>query len=146
VTSKTPEYESSIPGVAAPIGMYSHMSYLMKPDMVVLVAGQVGIEADGALAGTELAEQLSCALRNVERALMHVGMDLRNVLKFTTYLTDSADIDRFYAARERLFAELYPTGSYPPNTLLVVSRLVRPELRVEVEAIAGSGAVDRATP
>lgn len=144
--SRAPEYESSVPGVAAPIGMYSHLSYLSRSDTVVLVAGQVGIEADGTLAGPELAEQLACALQNVARALIHVGMGLRNVLKFTTYLTDSADIDRFYTARERLFAELYPDGSYPPNTLLVVSRLVRPELRVEVEAIAGSGAVDRTKP
>lgn len=146
MTSRAPAYESSVPGVAAPIGMYSHLSYLNGPAMVVFVAGQVGIEVDGTLASTELAEQLACTLQNVARALTHVGMGLRHVLKFTTYLSDSADIAKFYEARERLFAELYPDGSYPPNTLLVVSQLVRPELRVEVEAIAGSGTAKRKQP
>ena len=39
-------------------------------------------------------------------------------------------------ARQEAFPEYFPTGVYPPNTLLVVSGLVRPELRVEVEAMA----------
>ena len=38
--------------------------------------------------------------------------------------------------RQAVFATYFPEGAYPPNTLLVVSRLVRPELRVEIEAMA----------
>ncbi len=30
----------------------------------------------------------------------------------------------------------FPTTNYPPNTLLVVSRLVRPEFLIEVEGTA----------
>jgi enamine deaminase RidA (YjgF/YER057c/UK114 family) len=40
------------------------------------------------------------------------------------------------AARKELFARLYPEGRYPPNTLLVISRLVEPEFLIEIEAIA----------
>ena len=40
-------------------------------------------------------------------------------------------------ARTEVFAEIYPDGDYPPNTLLVVDRLVQPELLVEISAIAG---------
>jgi enamine deaminase RidA (YjgF/YER057c/UK114 family) len=32
-------------------------------------------------------------------------------------------------------AKLFASGAYPPNTLLVVSRLVKPEFLIEVEAI-----------
>jgi hypothetical protein len=39
-------------------------------------------------------------------------------------------------ARQEAFPGLFPDGVYPPNTLLVVSRLVRPELLVEIEAMA----------
>jgi enamine deaminase RidA (YjgF/YER057c/UK114 family) len=46
------------------------------------------------------------------------------------------DIPGFMKARQDLFPELFPGGVYPPNTLLVVSRLVRPELKVEIEAMA----------
>ena len=40
------------------------------------------------------------------------------------------------AARREVFPGYYPDGAYPPNTLLVVSRLVQPELLVEIEAMA----------
>ncbi len=49
----------------------------------------------------------------------------------------SADnISGFMKARQEVFPGWFPDGAYPPNTLLVVSRLVRPELRVEIDAMA----------
>jgi enamine deaminase RidA (YjgF/YER057c/UK114 family) len=38
--------------------------------------------------------------------------------------------------RKELFPKLYPSGQYPPNTLLVVDRLVGEHFLIEVEAIA----------
>jgi 2-iminobutanoate/2-iminopropanoate deaminase len=35
-----------------------------------------------------------------------------------------------------VFADWYPGGSFPPNTLLVVARLVQPDFMVEIEAVA----------
>ena len=45
-------------------------------------------------------------------------------------------IAEFYEGREELYPQLYPAGRYPPNTLLVVNGLVRPELLLEIDAIA----------
>jgi enamine deaminase RidA (YjgF/YER057c/UK114 family) len=39
-------------------------------------------------------------------------------------------------ARSEIFPQYFPDGVYPPNTLLVISQLVRPDLLVEIEAIA----------
>ncbi len=39
-------------------------------------------------------------------------------------------------ARREVFPGYYPDGAYPPNTILVASRLVQPELLVEIEAMA----------
>ena len=61
---------------------------------------------------------------------------MRDVVRFQTFLTEAADIDRFMAARREVFPLYYPDGAYPPNTLLVVTRLVQPELLVEIEAMA----------
>jgi len=58
------------------------------------------------------------------------------VAKLTTYLTRADDIEDFYRVRRELFAELYPEGGYPPNTLLVVDRLVFPDCLIEIEAVA----------
>jgi enamine deaminase RidA (YjgF/YER057c/UK114 family) len=71
--------------------------------------------------------------------LAAAGSELGDVLKMTTYVTDAALIDDFYRVREVLFADLFPDGVYPGNTLLVISRLVRPEFLIEIEALATIG-------
>jgi enamine deaminase RidA (YjgF/YER057c/UK114 family) len=124
------------PGAPAPIGMYSNVS---RAGSLLFVAGQVGLRPDGQLAGEGLEAQATQAFENMATLLESEGASLRAVTKFTTYLVSAEDIEPFFALRERLFPDLFPDGEYPPNTLLVVQRLVRPELRVEVEAIAGLG-------
>ena len=116
-----------------PLGKYSHVS---SAGGFVFVAGQVGIHADGGLAGPELPAQMRQVFANIGVALRARGGKFSDVMKFTTYLTDVSLIGPFYETREELFAELYPDGSYPPNTLLVIDRLVRPEYLLEIEVIA----------
>jgi hypothetical protein len=38
--------------------------------------------------------------------------------------------------RQREFPRLFPNGAYPPNTLLIIDRLVKEEFLVEVQAVA----------
>jgi enamine deaminase RidA (YjgF/YER057c/UK114 family) len=73
---------------------------------------------------------------NLEHVLASVGATFEQVVQFTTYLVHSQDIETFMAVRRELFAQLYPKGDYPPNTLLVIDRLVREEFLIEVEAVA----------
>ena len=120
-------------GAPAPIGMYSNLS---RAGDLLFVAGQVGLRVDGELAGEDLAAQVAQAFENIATLLGSQGGSLRDVTKFTTYLVSAEEIGQFFKIRERLFPDLFPDGEYPPNTLLVVERLVRPELRIEVEAIA----------
>ena len=68
--------------------------------------------------------------------LRAAGSGMRDVVRFQTFLVYAADIDGFMQARREVFPGYYPDGVYPPNTLVVVSRLVQPELRVEIEAMA----------
>jgi len=64
------------------------------------------------------------------------GCSMKDVVRLQTFLTSADDIGGFMKARQEVFATYFGDGVYPPNTLLVVSRLVRPELRVEIEAMA----------
>jgi enamine deaminase RidA (YjgF/YER057c/UK114 family) len=48
----------------------------------------------------------------------------------------SQDIAKFMAWRKREFPRMFPSGTYPPNTLLIVDRLVQEALLVEVQTIA----------
>jgi len=73
---------------------------------------------------------------NLGTILKDLGTSFEAVAQFTTYLTRSDSIPTFMAARAQIFARLFADGRYPPNTLLVVDRLVKPEFLLEVEAIA----------
>ena len=121
-------------GLGAPLGMYSHVS--LGRGNLVAVAGQVGMDAQGNLAGSDLESQARQAYENLGIALSSVGCGYADVLKMTTYLVSADLIAEFMRARSEIFAELCPTGDYPPNTLVIVSRLVEPELLFEVEALA----------
>ena len=119
----------------APLGMYSH-GMVAPGGEIVVVAGQVGIGAGGAVAIGDVGAQTKQALENVRAVVEAAGCTMRDVVRLQTFLTHAEDIDRFMTARGEVFPRYFPHRVYPPNTLLVVSRLVRPELLVEIEAMA----------
>ena len=123
-------------GLGEPLGRYSHIS-IARGSELISVAGQVGITADGELAGDGgLSAQTAQAFRNVTTALSSLGLGVRDIFKTTTLLVGNDSVDEFMRARTAIFEELFPDGEYPPNTLLVVPRLVEERLLVEVEAFA----------
>lgn len=118
-----------------PLGMYSHGVIVPAGDLVV-VAGQTGVRADGAVAGDDVGSQTKQALENVRAVLEAAGCAMTDVVRFQTFLVSADDIPAFMKARGDVFPSYFPVGVYPPNTLLVVSALVLPALRVEIEAMA----------
>src|SRR5262249_61938225 len=74
---------------------------------------------------------------NIEAALKSVGAGWSNIVQFTTYMVHSQDIPKFMKYRLREFPKMFSNGAYPPNTLLMVDRLVEEALLVEVQAVAG---------
>jgi len=117
-------------------GMYSHGAVAPAGEIVV-VAGQVAADRAGQLVGPgDPAAQTKQAFENVRAVLEAAGSSMREVVRFQTFLTHAADIEAFMAARKEVFPRYFPDGVYPPNTILVVSRLVLPELLVEIEAMA----------
>jgi enamine deaminase RidA (YjgF/YER057c/UK114 family) len=121
--------------LGAPLGMYSHGMSTSAGELV-FVAGQVGIPPGGqAVAGNVIA-QTKQALENVRAVVEAAGCTMRDVVRLQTFLTRADAIADFMKARAEVFPGYFPDKVYPPNTLLVISGLVRPELLVEVEAIA----------
>jgi enamine deaminase RidA (YjgF/YER057c/UK114 family) len=123
--------------LGTPLGAYSHVA---RAGDTVYVAGQVGMLPNGEMAGDDIASQTRQTYLNLRAALESQGMGLSNVAKFTTYLVDASAVPEFYEARNALFPDLFPDGKYPPNTLLVIDRLVHPEIKIEIEAIAYASA------
>ena len=62
---------------------------------------------------------------NLELALKSASATWRNIVQFTTYLVHSQDIPNFMKFRLREFPKMFPDKAYPPNTLLMVDRLVQ---------------------
>ena len=123
-------------GLAKPLGAYSHVARTRASELV-FIAGQVAVNEAGELVGKgDVAAQTRQAFDNLGRALRSEGLGFANVTKFTTFLVHSQDIEAFMAVRKEIFPKLYPGGQYPPNTLLVVDRLVGEQLLIEIEAIA----------
>jgi len=119
----------------APLGMYSH-GMTAPCGEIVVVAGQVGMGQWGQVVGGDVAAQTKQALENVRAVVEAAGCSMRDIVRLQTFLTHAGDIDGFMKARAEAFPRYFPDGVYPPNTLLIVSRLVMPELRVEIEAMA----------
>ena len=123
-------------GLGPPLGKYSHIS-VATGAQIVTVAGQVGISSSGELAGDgSLVAQTRQAFQNVVTALRSQGLGAQDIFKTTTFLVGADNIPEFMAARAAAFNEIFPGGEYPPNTLLVVARLVEDRFAIEVEAFA----------
>ena len=132
-------------GFGAPLGMYSHGVVASAGELVV-VAGQVGMTATGGVTVDDIVAQTKQAFENVRSVIEAGGCSMRDVVRLQTFLTRAGDIGGFMKARSEIFPEYFPDRVYPPNTLLVIHQLVRPELLVEIEAIAVRRRKGRAAP
>ena len=118
------------------LGMYSH-GMVAPGGEIVVVAGQVGMDRRGRLTGPgDVVTQTRQTFENIRAVLEAAGATMGQVARFQTFLTHAADIEGFMQARREVFPRYFPDRVYPPNTILVVSRLVQPELLVEIEAMA----------
>ena len=117
-------------GLAAPNGYSQVVEFSGK---LVAVSGQVAFDADGQIVGRDDPEaQVRQVFANLRVALEAAGAGLENVVKLTVYLTDIGDL----AVVRRVRGELFGAESAPASTLVAVSSLVDPALRVEIEALA----------
>ena len=121
-------------GLGKPLGQYSHIARV-KASEFLFIAGQVGVDLNGTTPA-DFDAQCTNVFANLGTALASQGASFANVIEFTTYLVHSQDIPKFMQYRTREFPRLFAGGAYPPNTLLIIDRLVREEFLIEVSAVA----------
>ena len=117
-----------------PVG-YSHVAEITQ-GKIIYIAGQVAMDASGNLVGKDdLAAQTRQVFSNLQTALAAAGADFSSVVKFNYYL--AAAVDPAEIATVRTVRDGYINTANPPaSTFVVVSRLVRPEWLIEIEAVA----------
>ncbi|MFC3229078.1 RidA family protein [Marinibaculum pumilum] len=97
----------------------------------VYVSGQVGRAPDGSMPA-DLAEQADLAFRRIGLILQQAGLDYDDIVELVSYHVDlPAHLPGFIAVKER-----YMKPPYPAWTMIGVSALAHPDLKVEIKAVA----------
>lgn len=95
------------------------------------VAGCAPIDPDGSSTVGDAGVQAARCLTIIGEALEALGGSFADVVRTRMYITDPADADLIGLAHGTAFKNIQPA-----STMVVVSALIRPEWKVEIEAEA----------
>jgi 2-iminobutanoate/2-iminopropanoate deaminase len=116
-----------VPGILEPVSHYCHV---VRAGPLVWVSGAVGMDADGNVPET-VVEQFDLAIGVMNQCLRAAGASAEQVVKVQVFLTD---INERPAINPRRIA--YFGDNRPASTLVEVSALIDPRLKVEIECQA----------
>ena len=107
-------------------------SRAVKVGKLVFVSGSTSIRPDGSVAGAGDAYTQSVeTLKTIERALQQAGASFKDVVRTRIYVTNLGDLEAIGKAHVEVFGDIRPA-----STGVEVSRLVHPDMLVEIEADA----------
>ena len=112
---------------------FSHVAVVPAGATTIYVGGQNGVAADGKIVSDDVAKQSACAIDNASTALEAAGASLADVVQWTVFLAEDADLN---AAYEAIGPRLAGPGAPPLVTMARVAALGVPGALVEVSAIA----------
>ncbi len=111
----------------AAIGPYSQA---IKINQLIYTSGQIPLNAEGNLVGSDIIEQTVQCLINARNILEAAGSSLEKVIKTTVFLDDMAN----FSAMNEVYASFF-SDPYPARSCIQASRLPK-DVKVEIEMIA----------
>jgi 2-iminobutanoate/2-iminopropanoate deaminase len=121
--------EIRVPGMSEPI---SHFTHVVRAGNIVFVSGCVASDEHGrTVGGDDATAQARKALENIKACLTAAGATFADVCKVTVFLKNIADREKVNVARKEYFG-----AHRPASTLVEISKFVRDDILVEIEATA----------
>src|SRR5512134_2371897 len=118
-----------VPGMPEPI---SHFVHVVRAGRLVFVSGCVASDDQGrTVGGSDIVAQTRQVHENIKRCLAAAGATFGDVCKVTVFLRSIGDREKVNTVRQEYFG-----AHRPASTLVEISRLVRDDYLVEIEATA----------
>ncbi len=98
----------------------------------IYVTGTTATDENGEIVGVDDAyAQTVQVIKNIERALQALGAELENVVRTRMFVTDISRWEEYGRAHGEFFREIMPA-----TTMVEVSKLIDPNMLIEIEADA----------
>jgi 2-iminobutanoate/2-iminopropanoate deaminase len=111
----------------------SHYCHVVRAGDWIWLSGMVGVQADGSIPESTV-DQFQIALDTIDVCLREAGGRADQIVKVQVFMTDISERAAINPIRQRYFCE-----HRPASTLVEVSALVDPRMKVEIEAVAYIG-------
>ena len=107
------------------------------PATFLFISGTASVGPQGqSLHAGDFRSQVVHTYKNIVSLLEQQNATFKDIVKFTVYLKDMADYDRFNECRDEFFGRMGLARDEFPASTCVEARLCRDELLVEIEALA----------
>ena len=121
--------EFMVAGMSEPV---SHFTHVVRAGRLVFVSGCVATDAQGrVVGGNDVVAQARQTHENIKRCLAAAGATFADICKVTVFLRNINDREKVNTVRKEYFG-----AHRPASTLVEISRLVRDDYLVEIEATA----------
>ncbi|GAA0591808.1 RidA family protein [Kribbella sandramycini] len=125
------------PDLADTLGHFSHASAVEVPATarLVFISGMTARNAEGGITGIgDITAQTHQVCQNLKAAVEAAGGTLADIARVDVYVRDMADFEAIHAVRRQYFTE-----HAPASTMVEISRFVRLDYLIEINAIAAIG-------
>ena len=106
-------------------------SRAVKAGGFVFVAGTTGYDPTTRVMPDDIAAQTQNCFTTIEKALLEAGSSLQNIVRATYYVTRANEQEAVLTVCGHVLKDIRPAC-----TIVVVSALLKPEMRVEIEVTA----------